>query len=59
MNDVQQMGGRGMRTVEAVVHTTNQDTKLKKKKMKTRKPSYRGHSILIACCVAGKLHTVL
>ena len=47
-----------MITVESVVHTTNQDTKLKKK-IKTGKPSYRGYSILIACCVAGKLHTVL
>lgn len=48
-----------MITVESVVRTTNQDTKLKKKKNKTGKPSYRGHSILFACCVAGKLHTVL
>lgn len=31
MNDVQQRGGL-MITVEAVVHTTNQDIKLKKKK---------------------------
>jgi hypothetical protein len=50
---------RGGITVEAVVHTTNQDKNLKKKKLKTRKPSYNGHSILIACCVARKLHTVL
>jgi hypothetical protein len=57
MNEVQQMMGEGIITFEAVVHTTNQDKNLKK--MKTRKPSYKGHAIMIALCCRETAHSIV